>query len=313
MSTSTTLRPVPSMSRGDIILDPAFFTSSLFVNPFRDDIWSLVQLYHEALLTIPQDTNPFTLFKTIWCEQGWDCMHFKVLDARSRETFLNVCFRLFLERTVKTEAPFTRVVALFGLYTFFNTQPSGSAPPLQDVRHIPIPLDHYASLLSLPTSLVTEQLVRLKSAASHILGNLVEAQVFHIIPDSELGAQNPRVLPREVCPDTGDVVIGKRVVGRPTKKDSARRSKKALEGIEDWMETSVLTQRPRETFTAYQQDKSNLLEAIGETGEVERASYEVLERLRQAQAMTMGGQDELLERAEGAAGEGRGLLGLTDA
>ena len=43
------------------------------------------------------------------------------------------------DRTVKTEATFTRVVALFGLYTFFKTQPSGSIPPLHSVEHIPIP------------------------------------------------------------------------------------------------------------------------------------------------------------------------------
>jgi hypothetical protein len=45
-----------------------------------------------------------------------------------------------VERTVKTEAPFTRTVALFALYTFFNTQPSGSAPTLRGLSHIPIPI-----------------------------------------------------------------------------------------------------------------------------------------------------------------------------
>ncbi|THV05999.1 hypothetical protein K435DRAFT_646105 [Dendrothele bispora CBS 962.96] len=326
----STLRPVPTTTRGDVILDPAFFTSSLFVHPFRDDIWSLVQLYHEAFLKIPQDTSPFTVFKTVWRAQGWDYMHFKALDATSRETFLNVCFRLFLERTVKTEAPFTRVVALFGLYTFFNTQPSGSAPPLLDVRHIPIPLDHYASLLSLPTCLVSEQLLPLKNAASHILANLVESKVFHIIPNSDRGAQNPRFLPRELCPDSNDAstsAIGKRGPGRPTRKDSAKRSKHALLGVEDWMKKTsemssdqhyLLTQPPRETLVAYRRDKSNLVDVIGDTGDVGasggvigRASLEVLERLKQAQAL-MAGQEELIERAERAAKTSSGLLGLTE-
>lgn len=46
----------------------------------------------------------------------------------------------FPERTVKTEAPFTRVVALFGLYAFFNTQPTGSAPPLYSMKQILVPI-----------------------------------------------------------------------------------------------------------------------------------------------------------------------------
>jgi hypothetical protein len=44
-----------------------------------------------------------------------------------------------LERTVKTEAPFTRVAALFGLYIFFYTQIKGTVPPLYSTSHIPIP------------------------------------------------------------------------------------------------------------------------------------------------------------------------------
>lgn len=44
-----------------------------------------------------------------------------------------------LERTVKTEAPFTRVTALFGLYIFFYTQIKDTVPPLYSTSHIPIP------------------------------------------------------------------------------------------------------------------------------------------------------------------------------
>ena len=44
-----------------------------------------------------------------------------------------------LERTVKTEAPFTRVAALFGLYIFFYTQIKNAAPPLYSTSRIPIP------------------------------------------------------------------------------------------------------------------------------------------------------------------------------
>lgn len=44
------------------------------------------------------------------------------------------------ERTVESEAPHTRAVALFGFYTFYFTQPSGAAPALHRIAHIPIPL-----------------------------------------------------------------------------------------------------------------------------------------------------------------------------
>ena len=44
-----------------------------------------------------------------------------------------------LERTVKTEAPFTRVVALFGLYIFFYTQIKDTVPSLYSTSRISIP------------------------------------------------------------------------------------------------------------------------------------------------------------------------------
>lgn len=48
-------------------------------------------------------------------------------DADSRE-----------ERTTVAEAPIRRVGALFGLYIFFNTQPSVSVPQLHSVSHIEV-------------------------------------------------------------------------------------------------------------------------------------------------------------------------------
>ncbi|KAJ6621579.1 hypothetical protein B0H10DRAFT_2016477 [Mycena sp. CBHHK59/15] len=114
-----------SVNRGHVVLQPSYFTSSIYVKALRDDLTTL---------------QPFALFKDLWNAQGWEWLHFKVFERRTRDTFLNVTARLFLERMVKTEAPFTRTVALFALYTFFNTQPSGSAPPLNSLSHIPIPI-----------------------------------------------------------------------------------------------------------------------------------------------------------------------------
>ena len=42
--------PAPSVARGDITLQPSYFTSSLFVNPLRQDIVRLIQTYAHAYL-----------------------------------------------------------------------------------------------------------------------------------------------------------------------------------------------------------------------------------------------------------------------
>lgn len=87
--------PGPTAGRGDITLQPSYFTSSLFVHPFREDVSNLVRLFSDAYATSPT-TQPFALFKTIWNEEGWVWMHLKVFDARSRDTYLKVVMRLFL-------------------------------------------------------------------------------------------------------------------------------------------------------------------------------------------------------------------------
>ncbi|KAJ3500528.1 hypothetical protein NLJ89_g9752 [Agrocybe chaxingu] len=129
--------PAPSASRGDIVLQPNYFTSSVYVRALRDDISTLILRYHEAYSQTTM--RPFTLFKTVWLQMGWNWLHFKVFDHRSRQTFLDVTARLFLERTVRTEAPFTRAVALFSLYVFFYTQIKDPIPALRSISNIPIP------------------------------------------------------------------------------------------------------------------------------------------------------------------------------
>jgi hypothetical protein len=44
------------------------------------------------------------------------------------------------ERMVDTEPPLSRAVALFGLYTFYVTQPCTDAPSLHSNEHIEIPI-----------------------------------------------------------------------------------------------------------------------------------------------------------------------------
>lgn len=91
--------PSPSNSRGEIVLQPAYFTSSAFVHDARQDIDSLLQQYSQHYTH--SNSRPFALFKHIWQAQGWSpWIHFKVFDARSRAVFLRVMLRLFSGRRV---------------------------------------------------------------------------------------------------------------------------------------------------------------------------------------------------------------------
>ncbi|KAE9408266.1 hypothetical protein BT96DRAFT_873973 [Gymnopus androsaceus JB14] len=338
-----------SAGRGHITLQPSFFTSSLYVNSFRDDIRNLIHAYHEQYSQSSE--KPFALFKAVWRAQGWEWLHFKVYDNPSREALMNVSHRLLLERSMKTEAPFTRVVALFGLYTFFSTQPSSSAYPLTDfIRSLTLPVDQYSSLLLLPTTLTTDMLMPLQPYVSYILECLVKSEAFHIIPSSDLCAFNPRQLPREIYVDSlsseSNTPTTSKKAGRPSKRDKAKKAKAALDGIDKWMHKTtvpveggstagasatthyLLTQPPTQSLTEYKADKKIALEAIGFPSEghsvVDQVNSEVLERLRQLEEtegprLNTGGSTSFSgkERAERAVKEmkekgGLGLLGLLE-
>lgn len=86
--------PSSSTSRGDVVLQPIYFTSSIYVKAFRDDLATLVLKYHEAYSQ--GGSQPFALFKAVWMTMGWHWLHFKIFDSRSRQTFLEVTVRLFL-------------------------------------------------------------------------------------------------------------------------------------------------------------------------------------------------------------------------
>jgi hypothetical protein len=88
------LAPTPSAARGDLVLQPLFFTSSLFVHPFRADIEQLIDIFVQEY--VDYATKPFALFKRIWQEQGWTYMHLKIFDTRTRHTYLTVACRLFI-------------------------------------------------------------------------------------------------------------------------------------------------------------------------------------------------------------------------
>ncbi|PFH54813.1 hypothetical protein AMATHDRAFT_134299 [Amanita thiersii Skay4041] len=230
--------PSPSASRGQLVLQPNYFSSSLYVIPLRNDISTLIHHYHLQYSLFPQ--NPFALFKRIWLSHGWKWFHLKVYDAPSRQSFLNITLRLFLERTDISETLFTRTAALFGFYTLFYTQPLQTAPPLYSVSHVPIPIDDYRSLRMLPSLLATPDLLPLQPFSIVLLSLLLKDDVFYILPSSTVWPHTPRQLPREqvsmIEGRTGGEE-GKRKRGRPSREEKERRRIYALERLDKWLET----------------------------------------------------------------------------
>ncbi|KIJ68202.1 hypothetical protein HYDPIDRAFT_165121 [Hydnomerulius pinastri MD-312] len=287
------LAPSASGSRGQVILQPPYFTSSAFVHAARADVDKLIQLYTQKYgKTHP--SHPFACFKDIWVDQGWTWIHFKVFDARSRETFLRVMIRIFSERIRASETPLNRVVALFGLYTIFSTQPSTSVPPLHTVTHAQVTSDLYNDIISLPDALSTEYLLPIRSHAIYILSALVEAQLFHILPSSDVHPLNPREIPREhfvrdmepmAAGSSASVSNAPKKKGRPSKRDKIKKARDALASLDKWLDRTsytyqppqaadsseppqpvtthiVLSHPPSTSRNNYRTQKSNLLDAV---------------------------------------------------
>ncbi|KAG2369490.1 hypothetical protein BDR07DRAFT_1267135 [Suillus spraguei] len=230
--------------RGQVVLQPTYFTCSLFVDPAREDIDQLIRVYVERYAR-SQLLQPFVLFKDIWNNQGWMWLHFKVFDARSRDAFLKITMQLFSERLVESEYPLTRAVALFGLYTFFATQPTAPAPPLHALAHLPMTIDMYQSLLKLPDVLATDFLRPLRPYVIYVL--------------SALQKVHPRELPREKF--ISDVTDGYEQVayttanaikkkGRPSKHDKVKKSKDAVVALDKWLDKTAYTYQPPRATSA---------------------------------------------------------------
>ncbi|KAI0375113.1 hypothetical protein BV20DRAFT_985413 [Pilatotrama ljubarskyi] len=250
------IAPEPSASRGEVALQPSYFTSSLYVDALREDISGLInsfsKQYNEAI-------RPFELFKKIWVDQGWSWLHLRIFGGRSRQAFLRTTQRLFIERLAAAEAPVARAVALFSLYTFHNTQPSTSSPPTYSLRHIEIPIDMFEDMLSIPSALEELHLRGLKPYVSYLLTTLLDAQAFHVLPHSSLNAQNPSKLPREVFAADGQessVTLQTTALsarsqeagasappkkkGRPSKRDKIRKAKEALASLERYVDRNYV-------------------------------------------------------------------------
>ncbi|KAF5355883.1 hypothetical protein D9756_004106 [Leucocoprinus leucothites] len=332
--------PSPSAGRGDVVIQPAFFTSILYVQPLREDISALSERFRGQYSERDPAVSPFSLFKQLWRSEGWKWLHFKVFDDRARETFLLVTTRIFLEHLTEDD-PMARVVGLFGAYTFYYTQPEDTAPKLHRINHIPIPIDHFHRITNLSKSLSTPDLLSLQEPVLYITSTLVKDRVFYILPSSDLGPENPRYLPREVLvsdssPEPDPEAPKKK--GRPSWRDKAKKAQVALDGLSDWLDStpdspvavSAQSPIPYDDLVKYQSDRAELITALEDAGDKEalmRANMMILDRLREAQAIQneeagQGSVEQLsfvgVERVERAVrefdgnGRGGGVLGLLE-
>ena len=92
---------VTTKAKGEPSIQPAYFTSDIFVDALRKDVLELGQTFAEEYSVRRTDgeqpnPRPFRLFKTIWARDGWQWLHLKILEARPREAFVSVVLRIFL-------------------------------------------------------------------------------------------------------------------------------------------------------------------------------------------------------------------------
>jgi hypothetical protein len=159
-------------------------------------------------------------------------------------------------------------------------------------------------LRSFPETLTTPLL---QPSVVFILTKLLNDQVFFIVPRSDLGTLNPRDLPREIFVDERSVdaveLTAPKKKGRPTKRDKAKKARKALNELEEWLTQEPLTGSTT-AMDEYQSFKQELMATVDHSA-IEKANGLVHERLKMAQAVvTMGtGGDWGIERVERAISE----------
>ncbi|KIY70165.1 hypothetical protein CYLTODRAFT_442171 [Cylindrobasidium torrendii FP15055 ss-10] len=290
--------PAPSSQSGKFVLQPAYFTSTLYVNAISNDIDALEKTYESQYNGEKEKDKPFTIFKTVWCAMGWQWLHFKIFDARSREMFLRVTCRLFIERALKARWPLEAAVAIFGLYVFFKTQPAGS-PRLYTITHLPIPIDQYRSIIALPCEFGAPW----KGSMTSVLRLLVAEGAFYILPEN---AQAPITLPREVLvQETPETVAEQpKKKGRPSKADRAAKAQVAVSSLEQWLQKTgvpktsepdselthhLLLESPSQTAIQYGNWKKTLLESLQDNlhgkDALHAANEKIVTRLQQAERL----------------------------
>ncbi|KIJ49740.1 hypothetical protein M422DRAFT_65811 [Sphaerobolus stellatus SS14] len=144
-----------------------------------EDIVDLLSTFTRVYSSEPLEPEKlFEIFKSVWKKQGWDIVHLKVLNPQGRSAYLKTVLRLFLERMGSSE----------------HLLPSWSEGNLESVGSITLTIDMYQQMLSFPQ--IFQGPLRL--CVIYVISQLFSKQVFHVIPDSSLGPQNPRYLPHSV-------------------------------------------------------------------------------------------------------------------
>ncbi|KAF8519131.1 hypothetical protein BU17DRAFT_48010 [Hysterangium stoloniferum] len=311
----------PTVPRGTVPqLQHYYFSSSLFVEPMREDIANLLTAFTTVYAREPlEPERPFALFKSIWKSEGWDLVHLRVVDPRGRITFLRTVMRLLVERMDPAEHILIRVGALFALYSFYTIQPT-HVDNLQSVEYITFTIDAYEQMLAFPGELQPP----LKLHVTYIISELLSHKVIELIPPSTLGSHNPRNLPHTMPLLTRDVDYGqKKKTGRPSQLDYSQRSEKALANLETFIaqgSTSntlnplpISIQNPPAPDT-YITIKRQLKAAVAP--EALKAAEDVtMQRIQEAEHHVKAknliiGEHDGMERLKEAAMKPDGLLGL---
>jgi len=148
---------------------------------------------------------------------------------------------------------------------------------------------------------------------------MVKDQVFYVLPSSDLGPENPRYLPREVLARDSSLEPdpeAPKKKGRPSRQDKARKAQLALDGLNDWLDSTLGSSEARSgqlptDMVQYESDKAGLtaaLESPSDQEALEKANRVILDRLREAQ--TQSGEDSRsfggVERVERAMREHTG-------
>ena len=314
------IAPAPSASRGELILQPNYFTSSIYVRALRHDISILILKYHEAY-SQSASSNPFNLFKSLWLSQGWNWLHFKVFDDRSRQTFLDITLRLFLgefcllfccswpNKRVRKNGENRSSIhpshsPVWALHIFLHSDKGYRTSPLLDESHnyfcryvqvvysyqkfliLKSNLDHYVSLKILPQVIATSHVRNLEPYTTFILSCLWKDQIFLILPKNELGPLNPRDLPRELI-NEGPQSGSEKRKGRPAWREKNKKARAALIGLDEWIaKPSTGQQDPSKENSPlheYQTAKSSVINILAPEAAMDDVNVFVLERLLTAQ------------------------------
>jgi len=164
--------------------------------------------------------------------------------------------------------------------------------------------------------------------AAYLISQLFSRQVFHVLPDSCLGSQNPRNLPHSSPLLTKDIDYGPRKkTGRPSAVNLTQRAEKALTSLEQFVDSAASRNvfsdpasggsSPGHYFSSiedYVQKREHLKENIPEDV-LKQAEATTLEGIREAELhirdKNMPFERDGLERLEDAVKEA-GLLNLVE-